>query len=295
MGTTLRRRRRRQEERVHHEAWAIPYADLMTLLLAFFVVMYAISSINTGKYRVLSDALSEAFKGGSVYREEGALQPAGASGLTVLDAAGGRDPIQMAKAGRIGVDTATGERRQDTDDARDETQPEMLNAGRIAARMARAAAPLVMRDQVIIRRHPNWVEVEIRDDVLFPSGSAILNPDAERVLPQLAGALSGFVNPIRVEGHTDNVPIQGGVYRDNWDLSAARAAAVVRVLVASGIDPARFAVLGFGEHRPAQPNDTEAGRRANRRVLLAILGEDDAAEGPYGRQRGARPVVEGPK
>ncbi|NBU24023.1 MAG: flagellar motor protein MotD [Gammaproteobacteria bacterium] len=282
MNRALRRRRERHEERAHHEAWAIPYADLMTLLLAFFVVMYAISSINTGKYRVLADALSVAFKGGTESRDAGVMRPAGAAGLTVLDTSRGQDPIS-ARGGRVedasALDPGVGETRE---------WPEVLNSGRIAARMARAAAPLVMRDQVVIRPHPKWVEVEIRNDVLFPSGSATLNPDAERVLAQLAGALLGFGNAIRVEGHTDNVPIQGGIYRDNWDLSAARAAAVVRVLHANGVDPARFAVLGFGEHRPVQSNDTESGRRANRRVLFAILGEDDVAEGPYGRQRGSR-------
>jgi chemotaxis protein MotB len=271
VSTGLRRRRARQTERLDHEAWAIPYADLMTLLLAFFVVMYAISSLNTGKYRILADALSVAFKGSSTQEESLPQRPSGVSGMTVIDTspspAGGPPIPSRSSAATV-------------------PSPESLNSGRIAMRVARAAEPLVMRDQVIIRQHPKWVEVEIRNDVLFASGSATLNPEAEKVLVQLAGTLRGFGNAIRVEGHTDDVPIQGGIYRDNWDLSAARAAAVVRVLVAGGLDPARFAVLGFGEHRPIQANDTEAGRRANRRVLLAILGEDDAAEGPYGLQRG---------
>ncbi len=267
----MRRRRLHREERPNHEAWAIPYADLMTLLLAFFVVMYAISSLNTGKYRVLADALSVAFKGGEVSLDPGPLRTSGVSGLTVADAVEGSD---------LGT---PGPRRSETARV---PRPETLNAGRIAMRIARAAAPLVMRDQVTIRQHPRWVEVEIRNDVLFASGSATLNPEAERVLMQLASTLVGFGNPIRVEGHTDDVPIQGGIYRDNWDLSAARAGAVVRVLVSSGLAPGRFAVLGFGEHRPVQSNDTEAGRRANRRVLLAILAEDEMAEGGYGRQRG---------
>jgi chemotaxis protein MotB len=279
MSGLRRLRRRRQEERLNHESWAIPYADLMTLLLAFFVVMYAISSINTGKYRVMADALSVAFRGGDVATDTGPLRPSGVSGLTVIEAAQGRE-------------LGTPDPRRVDDDA--PALREALNTGRIAMRIARAAAPLVMRDQVTIRQHQRWVEVEIRNDVLFASGSATLNPDAERVLAQLAGTLVGFGNPIRIEGHTDDVPIQGGIYRDNWDLSAARAGAVVRVLVANGLEPARFAVLGFGEHRPAQPNATEAGRRANRRVLLAILGQDEMAEGAYGRQRGAdAPVTPG--
>lgn len=271
MSTGLRRRRARKTERLDHEAWAIPYADLMTLLLAFFVVMYAISSLNTGKYRILADALSVAFNGSSTQEEPLPMRPSGVSGMTVIDTEA--SPVEGPPIpGRAAAPLAP--------------TPESLNSGRIAMRVARAAEPLVMRDQVIIRQHPKWVEVEIRNDVLFASGSATLNPDAEKVLAQLAVTLRGFGNAIRVEGHTDDVPIQGGIYRDNWDLSAARAAAVVRVLVAGGVDAARFAVLGFGEHRPIQTNDTESGRRANRRVLLAILGEDDPAEGPYGRQRG---------
>ena len=266
-----RRRRRQTEERLNHEAWAIPYADLMTLLLAFFVVMYAISSLNTGKYRVLADALSVAFNGEGPDADAGVLPGSTVTGsppLGTLELGSGRLPIRIPKI------------------ARDRPSLEELNAGRIAMRIARATAPLVMSDQVTIRQHPRWVEVEIRNDVLFASGSATLNPDAERVLSQLAETLTGFGNSIRVEGHTDDVPIQGGLYRDNWDLSAARAGAVVRVLVAKGLDPSRFAVLGFGEHRPLQPNDSEAGRSANRRVLLAILGQDEVAEGPYGINRG---------
>ena len=280
MSRAQRRRRLRREDRANHDAWAIPYADLMTLLLAFFVVMYAISSINTGKYRVLADALSLAFKGGDVSIDPGPLKTSGVSGLTVVDAPEGSD---------LG---APGPRRSDATGA---PRAEALNAGRIAMRIARAAAPLVMRDQVTIRQHERWVEVEIRNDVLFASGSSTLNPEAERVLAQLAGTLVGFGNAIRVEGHTDDVPIQGGIYRDNWDLSAARAGAVVRVLVANGLEPRRFAVLGFGEHRPVQSNDTEAGRRANRRVLLAILGEDEMAEGGYGRERGVGSAAPAPR
>ena len=271
MARTSRRRRPKREEHLNHEAWAIPFADLLTLLLAFFVVMYAISSLNTGKYRVLADALSVAFKGGTVAEDTGPLRPSGVSGLTVLDAVEGRE---------------LGAPLRPTAERRAVEPPESLNAGRIAMRVARAAAPMVMRDQVTVRQHPLWVEVEIRNDVLFASGSAELNPAAEEILAKLAVTLRGFGNPIRIEGHTDDIPIERGRYRDNWDLSAARAVSVVRVLATNGIDPARLAVLGFAEHRPAQPNATETGRRANRRVLLAILGSDDAAEGPYGRERG---------
>jgi chemotaxis protein MotB len=276
------RRRPREEDHVNHEAWAIPYADLLTLLLAFFVVMYAISSLNTGKYRVLADALSVAFKGGTVAEDVGPMRPSGVSGLTVLDAVQGRDygaPAAQSPAGGV----APGARPSP-----------LLKADAITVRVARATVPQVMRDQITVRRHAFWVEVEIRNDVLFQSGSAVLNLEAEKVIARLALTLRGFGNPIRVEGHTDDVPIQGGMYGDNWELSAARAAAVVRVLVANGVDPGRLAVLGFGEHRPLRPNDSPEGRSANRRVLLAILGSGDAPEGDYGRERGRSSVAPAP-
>jgi chemotaxis protein MotB len=278
MKRSLRRRRAKREEHLNHEAWAIPYADLLTLLLAFFVVMYAISSLNTGKYRVLADALSVAFKGGTVAGDAAPLRPSGISGLTVRDAVQGSDlgAPRRSNGAPAAISGTAG------------PSAEMLNAARIAVRVSRAAAPMVMRDQVTVRQHPLWVEVEIRNDVLFASGSADLNRNAEEVLTRLAATMRGFGNPIRVEGHTDDVPIDGGRYRDNWDLSAARAVSVVRVLAENGIDPARLAVLGFGEFRPIESNQAESGRRANRRVLLAILGSDDAAEGPYGRQRGGQ-------
>ena len=275
------RRRPREEDHVNHEAWAIPYADLLTLLLAFFVVMYAISSLNTGKYRVLADALSVAFKGGTVAEDIGPMRPSGVSGLTVLDAVQGRDYGAPAARSPVGV-------------APKPPSLPLLKAEAITVRVARATVPQVMRDQITVRRHAFWVEVEIRNDVLFQSGSARLNPEAEKVIARLAVTLRGFGNPIRVEGHTDDVPIQGGLYGDNWELSAARAAAVVRVLVANGVDPARLAVLGFGEHRPARANDSPEGRSANRRVLLAILGSGEVPEGDYGRERGRSSVAPAP-
>ena len=277
MSRRSRLRRPRHDDRANHEAWAIPYADLLTLLLAFFVVMYAISSLNTGKYRVLADALSVAFKGGTVAEDAGPLRPSGVSGLTVLDAVegDGLGAPRIPEAGQGGVKLPNAP----------PLRP-VLPTEDVAVRVARATVPQVMRDQVTVRRHSNWVEVEIRNDVLFASGSSELNAEAVKVLARLAATMRGFGNPIRVEGHTDDVPIQSGTYRDNWDLSASRGAAVVRILVANGVEPARLAVLGFGEHRPKQPNDTAEGRSANRRVLLAILGAAQPAEGRYGAERG---------
>ena len=124
---------------------------------------------------------------------------------------------------------------------------------------------------VTVRRSDFWIEVEMRTDILFPSGSARLADHAVDIIERLGGVLAPFPNPIRVEGHTDNKPIKTAVFYSNWELSAARAGSVVRVLSTHGVSPDRLAVIGYGEQRPMKANDTEDGRNANRRVVVVIL------------------------
>jgi chemotaxis protein MotB len=164
--------------------------------------------------------------------------------------------------------------------------------GAVARQVEQTLASLVMQDQVVVRNHGDWVEVEIRTDMLFGSGSATLSTQAGQVIAQLADVLAATPNPVRVEGHTDNVPIRNSAFPSNWELSSARSASVVRLLAAGGVDPSRLAVLGLGEFRPAAPNTSAEGRNANRRVLLVILGSDQPPEGGYANERGAAPAAE---
>jgi len=270
------RRRKKHEEHANHEAWAIPYADLLTLLLAFFVVMYAISSVNAGKYRVLSDSLFAAFRGAPR-----SLQPVqvgdkqvgtGAdlnSTLVQQSQLEGRDQARIAP-----VPIATGTRS--SGDSTANKLPAQAAAAaqalsKLADQVAEAMNQLVQKDLVTIRRNEFWIEVEMKTDILFPSGSARLADSAVSILEQLGGVLAPFPNPIRVEGHTDNKPIKTALFSSNWELSAARAGSVVRVLANHGVDPSRLAVLGYGEQRPLKANDSAAGRNANRRVVVVIL------------------------
>jgi chemotaxis protein MotB len=142
---------------------------------------------------------------------------------------------------------------------------------RVADEVARAMDQLVRKDMVTVRRSDFWIEVEMRTDILFPSGSARLADHAVDIIERLGGVLAPFPNPIRVEGHTDNKPIKTAVFYSNWELSAARAGSVVRVLSTHGVSPDRLAVIGYGEQRPMKANDTEDGRNANRRVVVVIL------------------------
>jgi chemotaxis protein MotB len=269
-------RRHKHEEHANHEAWAIPYGDLITLLLAFFVVMYAMSSVNEGKYRVLSDSLVAAFQGAPKTMEpiqvgEKQLGPGADLAITLprqamIDGQPQRaiQPIAMAQQARQQLDELAG----------------------VADEVEQSMSDLIDRELVTVRRHGKWVEVEIRTDILFPSGVATLSPPAEQVLQQLADTLKPFPNSIRVEGHTDNRPINTPAFPSNWELSAARAASVVHLFTRAGMDPARLAVIGLGENRPSQSNATAEGRNANRRVLLVILRGTERPEGDYAEERG---------
>jgi chemotaxis protein MotB len=154
----------------------------------------------------------------------------------------------------------------------------------IADRVEQAMAPLIDKQLMVVRRHRMNLEVEIRADVLFPSGVANLSPQALAPLRDLANILAGFANPLRVEGHTDNVPIATAEFPSNWELSAARAASVARLLIDTGIDPHRLAISGRGEFQPEASNATEEGRNHNRRVKLIVLGaEEEGGDGESGR------------
>ena len=281
-------RRHKHEEHANHEAWAIPYGDLITLLLAFFVVMYAMSSVNEGKYRVLSDSLVAAFNGAPKTMEPiqvGQKQsgPGAELAINVM-----RPPIESQPRHSIApMGMAQVSMPSDAAGQREEL------AG-VANEVEQSMSDLIDRELVTVRRHGKWVEVEIKTDILFPSGVATLSPPAEQVLQQLAATLMPFPNAIRVEGHTDNRPISTSAFPSNWELSAARAASVVHLFTRAGMDPARLAVIGLGENRPAQSNDTPQGRNANRRVLLVILGGSNRPEGDYAGERGQEEEEEPP-
>jgi chemotaxis protein MotB len=271
-------RKKKHEEHINHEAWAIPYGDLITLLLAFFVVMYAISSVNEGKYRVLSDSLFAAFRGAPRTMEPiqvGEKQTgSGADVKTTLVEQSMLEGQPRSMLAPIPVKTGMPPRPSQEGELNAAQAQRAQALQRVADQVERAMDDLVKANLVLIRRNDFWIEVEIRTDILFPSASAQLSPNAVGVIERLGVALAPFPNSIRVEGHTDNRPIKTVAFISNWELSAARAGSVVRVLEGRGVSPERLAVIGYGEHRPTHPNDTEDGRNANRRVVIVILSTD---------------------
>src|SRR6202046_3122375 len=271
-------RKKKHEEHVNAEAWAIPYGDLVTLLFALFTVMYAMSSVNEGKFRVLSDSMIAAFNGAPK-----SMRPVNI----------GEKEVGKGGDKQLSGITPTVYMKMDTDkhtaDGQLTPRDPSKGEGRATAdlpgaliRMQRqvqdAMQSLIDAKLVTVRRENMRLEIEINADILFASGAGDFTPAAEPVLDKLAEVLKPFPNPIRVEGHTDDRPIHTGAFPSNWELSAARAASVVHQFTKQGIDPLRLEIVGFGEFHPRQPNDSNEGRNANRRVAVLVLEAVSPAE-----------------
>ncbi len=270
-------RKKPHEEHENHERWLVSYADFITLLFAFFVVMYAISSVNEGKYRVLSDALVAAFR--SSPKSLQPIQVGSISKAPVISVAqeDHRNPamVRLPKMYISQSETLEGMIHDPLMDEQFTEGSDLANIGKIADAVEKALESLVEKGVITIARNALWIEVEIRDSILFPSGSARLQDEARPVLEELAHILLDFPNPVRVEGYTDNVPINTIVYPSNWELSAARAASVIRLFAAVGIPPQRMVAQGYGEYRPVADNNTPEGRAKNRRVVIVVLADKE--------------------
>lgn len=245
-GVTAVARRKPHEEPENPERWMVSYADFITLLFAFFVVMYAISSINEGKYRVLSDSLESAFQ-----QPQAAVRaPTGAGrilpgGGQVLPEPGIAEPSEHMK--------------------------------QVAQNVYQAMQPLVEAGEVRVTQSPKGVTVEINAKNLFSVGDATLTPQAVQSLAAVAQVLTTTPNAIQVEGHTDNIPINTPAFPSNWELSSARAGSVVRLFTELGIPAERMVAIGYADNRPVDTNASADGRARNRRVNVLIL---DAAASP---------------
>lgn len=253
----MQKRRFHIDESENTERWMVSYADFVTLLFAFFVVMYAISSVNEGKYRVLSDTLTEAFQ----------KQPKSPN------------PIQIGTPSTASLATQTPTVVSIEMPIKRSAEPFQnyeQAMQQIAETVSKAVQPLIDKDLIKVKQDKLWVEVEMNTSILFPSGSAQLAEQAYPALRDLANVLKTLPNHIDVEGHTDNLPIKTEIFPSNWELSASRAASVVHLFATNGVDPERMSAIGYGEFRPAADNNTDNGRLKNRRVKVVILADKNA-------------------
>ena len=227
--------KRRTSERAGQDRWLVSYADLVTLLLAFFTTLYAASSVDTTKLAPLSTSLQDAFSASVAPTTERA-----AGDLALVPA------VEILP-------------RQETMEALRRT----LDA---------ALADAIAERKVEVTQDIRGLVVSLPDDAAFPVGSTDVTPAALDIIGRIAGTVSTLTNPIRIEGHTDDVPIRTARYGSNWELSTARASAVVAHLITKvGIAPGRLAAAGYGEFHPRVANDSPANRARNRRIDIVIL------------------------
>jgi chemotaxis protein MotB len=222
----------------NHERYLITYADLITLLLVFFIVLYAGSQEDSKKFAILAEGLRSAFKNVS------------------MEGGGGNSPLFVGSGA-----TNAGGMSQEAQDFES-----------ITAIIQRVAQERGVADRISLRMEADRIIIGLTSDLLFASGSAQLRPSAGPVLDAVAEALRGKANEIRIEGHTDNVPINTAEFNSNWELSGARATAVLRRLVEEGrLPPERLFAAAYGDARPKANNATADGRAANRRAEIVIL------------------------
>jgi len=288
-------RRRRQEVHVNQERWLISYADFITLLFAFFVVMYSISQVNDSKYRVLSETFVEAFnkpKDTQVdLNPEAQLSPSN-DPITPLDM--GKTSINQAtENGQISIVSDQAPPAVPADDSESNAVKTSDELTQISDLVSEKFSQLI-NDQVIqVSSNELWLQIELKDSILFSSGGADPSAQALSIFNEIATILKTYSNPVQVEGFTDNIPINSPRYPTNWELSAARASAIVKVLVNSGVAPERLSAVGYGEYQPTTSNDTAVGRAQNRRVAIMVAKRKmDRPKVSLGRSVGAdEPVV----
>ncbi|NLI13192.1 flagellar motor protein MotB [Pelotomaculum propionicicum] len=239
------RRRHQPGKKGNHERWLLTYSDLITLLMIFFVVMYALSSLNAKKFQAVALSLSRAMGGGgqSVMNEPGASFVPGVTGSSLVK------EVEM---------TLETEENSNLERIRKELQAYIDENG--------------LNGKVTVSIEERGVVLSFQDVALFPLGSAQLTPDAKSLVGSIGQILKKAPHYLRVEGHTDNLPINTSQYPSNWELSVARATSVVQELVnVQKLSPELLSAAGYGEFRPKVPNETAESRQQNRRVDIVVL------------------------
>jgi chemotaxis protein MotB len=258
-------RRRKKEEHVNHERWLVSYADFITLLFAFFVVLFAVSQVDKSKMGRFTEAVQDATK------------------IGIFDGKQGTSPILAGAGAAVPL-------------AQQEVTPPMPIAGArtgaplelIRERLNENLATAIGAGRVTLVERGDGLVVRLRDAAFFEPAKAVVRHEVLSDLSSVGRTLRELENEIRIEGHTDPVPIRNSLYRSNWELSAARAAAVLDELVrTSGIHESRLSVAGYANQRPIAENSTPEGRSQNRRVDIIVLSRGRTQSGDSAPQVGA--------
>ncbi|QLG38244.1 MULTISPECIES: flagellar motor protein MotB [unclassified Paenibacillus] len=270
------KRRGKREPGDHRDRWMITYADLITLLLIFFVIMYAMSNLDSGKYDVVTQSLQNTFNQSNSLLDQGE-----GIGGTAGQAITKNPPSQIQ-----GEDPGEGEGSSsdsETGKPDDEDQPltereeqfrsqeqELQNLFNVITQYIEDNK---LENQIFVADKPQGISITLSDRFLFDQGKAALKSDASPTLSKLASLFRDLSTVVSIEGHTDNVPVgANATYKDNWELSGARALSVLRFFLdKEKLDPDGFQYAGYADTRPTSDNTTAAGRQKNRRVEITVL------------------------
>jgi chemotaxis protein MotB len=252
-------RKKKPAEHVNHERWLISYADFITLLFAFFVVMFASSQTDKGRAQQVSDSVTKALEGKHM------------SAMIAAVLGGAADKTGQGSAMMHGPGGSNKTEQLIPADPKAQKMAELLPSLKVLTEDLKKE---IEAGRIQISMQPRGLVVSFAQAALFPSGEDVIAPDAYAGLEKVARAISKLPNPVRLEGHTDAVPIHTQRFRSNWDLSAARSIALMEILTARFEVPrTRLSIAGYADNAPVAPNDSEAGRARNRRVDIVVLNE----------------------
>jgi chemotaxis protein MotB len=249
-------RKKKATGHVNHERWLVSYADFITLLFAFFVVMFATSQTDKGKAQQVSESVKKALEGEKMSSIVQAIL-----GGTVSDRGQGNAMMHVPS-----LKVLTEELKKEIEDGR-----------------------------IQISMQPRGLVVSFTQAALFPSGEDVVSEEALGGLEKVAAAINRLPNPVRLEGHTDSVPIRTLRFKSNWELSAARSIALMELLSSSfGVPRDRLSIAGYADTAPIASNDDQVGRARNRRVDIVILNEQGVIGEPVKREESKAPEIGGP-
>jgi chemotaxis protein MotB len=248
--------RKKQEEHVNHERWLVSYADFITLLFAFFVVMFASAQADKGNAQKVSDSVKKALDSDRM--------------TTVIAAVLGGTKDDQGQ-GNAQMHGPGGEKRLEPPPKKEDKLAELLPSLRVLSQELKTE---IDAGKIQISMEPRGLVVSFKQAALFPSGEDGISPDALPSLDKIAAAIIKIPNPVRLEGHADSVRINTKRFHNNWELSTARSIALLEILTTRFHAPeGHISVAGYADTAPIAPNDTEEGRALNRRVDIVILND----------------------
>jgi len=255
-------RKKKHPEHANHERWLVSYADFITLLFAFFVVMFAASNSDKKKAGQVAQSVQSAFQDLAIFTPSGKSVP--------LYDDGGLPSNAKSVIGNMQSDFKNTQVVAAGGKGESSTPPTIPE---VKAQIEKALKAQMENKSVRVTQDERGLTISLSEAGFFNTGSEVLQPPGVEVLNQIVANLLTLPNPVRVEGHTDNTPIHTARFASNWELSTARATHILQYLINGKVPPERMSAVGYGEYRPVTSNDNADGRAANRRVDVVILGD----------------------